>query len=411
MKKLRSKVWAFLFRKVFYICLQKPAMKKIMFWGDSPTVGTGFGNVLKFIIKHLPRDKYKISVIGVYDQGKAHDLDYDIYTAPGGCEITHREEIHAIIKKVQPDIIFLLQDIWVMDSILEFFKKYKVFKKSKVVGYMPVDAADHNPDWYNNVKYLKKLVVYNKFGQDIVKAARPEIKTEIIEHGVDNEVFFKLPQSKSEIREALFQNAPELDNAFVFLNAGRNQPRKLLDISMRAFAEFAKNKKDVYLYLHCGYIDAHIDVMRLAKTLGIVDKLLMTTNTPGIPNVPIEHLNYIYNFCDVGLNSGLGEGFGLPNAEHASIGKPQIVADHSALSDLYEDCGLLVPAKVKVSLQDLTTTGKMILPEALAANMELLYTNKDLYTNLSLKSKTKFNSPKYSWKEIAKQWMNLFDKL
>jgi D-inositol-3-phosphate glycosyltransferase len=401
----------FLFRKVFYICLQKPTMKKIMFWGDSPTVGTGFGNVLKFIIKNLPRDKYQISVLGVYDQGKPHDLDCTIYPVHGGSEIYQRDEIYAHIKKQNPDIIFLLNDIWVMNMILDFFKEYKVFKKSKVVGYMPVDATDHDPDWYTNAKYLKKLVVYNKFGQEVVKKARPEIKTEIIEHGVDREVFYKLPNTRSEIRETLFENAPELDNAFVFLNAGRNQPRKLLDISMRAFAEFAKGKKDVYLYMHCGYVDAHIDIMRVARILGIVDKLLMTTATPGMPNVPIEHLNFIYNFCDVGLNSGLGEGFGLPNAEHAAIGKPQIVPNHSALSELYEDCGLLVPTKASVSLQDLTTTGRMILAEDMAAYMELLYNNKDVYKNLSIKSADKFNSPKYSWTTITKQWMDIFDKL
>jgi glycosyltransferase involved in cell wall biosynthesis len=386
-------------------------MKKIMFWGDSPTVGTGFGNVLKFIIKHLPRDKYQISVLGTYDQGKPHDLDCTIYPVLGNSELLYKDEVYKHIKKENPDIIFLLNDIWVINHTLEFFKEYKVFKKSKVVAYMPVDATDHYPEWYSNAKYLKKLVVYNKFGQDVVKAARPEIKTEIIEHGVDNEIFFKLPYLRSDIREKLFQDAPELDNAFVFLNAGRNQPRKQVDISMRAFAQFAKGKKDVYLYMHCGYVDAHIDVMRLAKILGIVDKLLMTTATPGMPNVPIEHLNYIYNFCDVGLNSGLGEGFGLPNVEHAAIGKPQIVADHSALADLHGDCGLLVPAKVNISLPELTTTGKMILPEDMAGYMELLYSNRDVYKNLSMKSSEKFNSLKYSWAEITKQWITLFEKL
>jgi glycosyltransferase involved in cell wall biosynthesis len=386
-------------------------VKKIMFWGDSPTVGTGFGNVLKFIIKHLPRDKYEISVLGTYDQGEPHDLDCTIYPVLGNSELLYKEEVYKYIKKENPDIIFLLNDIWIINQALEFFKEYKLFKKTKVVGYMPVDATDHFPGWYTNAKYLSKLVVYNQFGQDVVKAARPEIKTEIIEHGVDSEVFFKLPYTRSEIRERLFQDAPELDNAFVFLNAGRNQPRKLVDISMRAFAQFAKGKDDVYLYMHCGYVDAHIDVMRLAKILGIVDKLLMTTATPGMPNVPIEHLNYIYNFCNVGLNSGLGEGFGLPNAEHASIGKPQIVPDHSALSGLHEDCGLLVPAKVNVSLPDLTTTGKMILPEDMAAYMQLLYSNKDVYKNLAMKSHDKFNSTKYSWAEITKQWINLFDTL
>lgn len=384
----------------------KQAKRKIMFCGDSPTAGTGFGNVLKFIIKHLPKDKYEVLVLGAYYQNETHALNCTIYPID-----VNSKDAPAFIKKENPDIIFLLNDIWIINYTLEVFKKYKIFKKTKVIAYMPADAIDHDPRWYSNVNYLKKLVVYNQFGQDVVKVASPNIKTEIIEHGVDNEVFFKLPYSRIEIREKLFQNAPELDNAFVFLNAGRNQPRKLIDISMRAFAQFAKGKDDVYLYMHCGYVDAHIDVMRLAKILGIVDKLLMTTATPGMPNVPIEHLNYIYNFCDVGLNSGLGEGFGLPNAEHASIGKPQIVADHSALSALYEDCGLLVPAKVNISLPDLTTTGKMILSEDMAANMDLIYRNKEIYKNLSLNSYHKFNSPRYSWAEITKKWINIFDTL
>jgi glycosyltransferase involved in cell wall biosynthesis len=385
--------------------------KKVMFWGDSPTLGTGFGNVIKFIVKYLPKHKYDITIMGLHYDGIPHDLDCIIYATPGAAEIHHKDLAYSYIKKEQPDIIFLLHDIFVIDNILKFFKEYKVLKKSKVIAYTPVDAEDHDPDWYKNVRHLDKLVVYNTFGQDVVKVACPHVKTEIIEHGVDSKVFHKLPKTKSELRERLFGNAKELDKGFIFLNAGRNQPRKLVDISMRAFAEFAKGKKDVYLYMHCGYVDGHIDVIRLAKALGIHDKLLMSTNTPGLPNVSIEHLNHIYNFCDVGLNSGLGEGFGMPNAEQAAIGKPQIVPDHSALGELYEDCGLIVPARIKMSFTGLTTTGRIILPEDMAANMELLYSNKELYENLSVKSAAKFNSPRYSWKEIAKQWDKLFDTL
>jgi glycosyltransferase involved in cell wall biosynthesis len=64
-----------------------------------------------------------------------------------------------------------------------------------------------------------------------------------------------------------------------------------------------------------------------------------------------------------------------------------------------------------MSFSGLTTTGRIILPEDMAANMELLYSNKEVYDNLSLKSAAKFNSPRYSWKEIAKQWDKLFDTL
>lgn len=386
-------------------------MKKIMFWGDSPTAGTGFGNVLKFIIKHLPREQFDISVLGIYYDNTPHDLDCRIYPVKLSAELHDKKEIHHIIKSQKPDIIFILSDIWVIDGMLLFFKEYNIHKKTKIVAYMPVDAKDHNPDWYKNVKYIDKLVVYNKFGQDVVKEACPSVKTEIIEHGVDSEVFYKLPHSKQELRKIMFPDSPELDNSFIFLNAGRNQPRKTIDISMRAFAEFAKGKSDVYLYMHCGSIDMHIDVLRLGKILGIDDRIIMSTSTPGLPNVPIEKLNMIYNFCDAGLNSGLGEGFGLPNAEQAAVGKPQIVPDHSALTDLYSDCGLLVPAKISISLKDLTTTARMILPEDMAQHMDLLYSNKEVYNNLAIKSQAKFNSPQYSWKEIAKQWSKLFNKL
>ena len=37
-----------------------------------------------------------------------------------------------------------------------------------------------------------------------------------------------------------------------------------------------------------------------------------------------EMLNCLYNSCDIGINTCVGEGFGLCNLEHASLGKPQI---------------------------------------------------------------------------------------
>ena len=383
-------------------------MKKIMFWGDSPTSGTGFGNVLKFIIKYLPRDQFKISILGLYYNNEPHDLDCKIYPVKSAPELDHKDETYSFIKTENPDILFLIHDIWVIENIIKFLKEYNVFQKTKVIAYVPIDAVDHNSNWYRDAHILDKFIVYNKFGQDVVKAAAPNINTEIIEHGVDTSVFYNTNQSKSELRKLLFGDCPELDKGFIFLNAGRNQPRKLQDISMRAFAEFAKDKKDVYLYMHCGYIDSYINILRLAKILGIDDKLLMTNHEPGLPNVSLEHLNLIYNFCDVGLNSGVGEGFGLPNAEHASIGKPQIVPDHSALTDLYSDCGLLVPANIDVSLYSVTTTGKMILVKDMAEKMELIYSNKELYDDLALKSFNKFSSEKYSWKYITDQWIKLF---
>jgi hypothetical protein len=64
---------------------------KVMFWGDSPTLGTGFGNVIKFIVKYLPKHKYDITVMGLHYDGTPHDLAslygrqrYDVGEVPEG---------------------------------------------------------------------------------------------------------------------------------------------------------------------------------------------------------------------------------------------------------------------------------------------------------------------------------------
>jgi glycosyltransferase involved in cell wall biosynthesis len=385
-------------------------MKKIMFWGDSPTAGTGFGNVLKFLINHLPKDRFKISVLGLYYNGEPHGLNCYIYPVKNSVEHHDKDELVKIIKKENPDIIFLLSDIWVIDPMLKFFKEYNLTKKRKIVGYIPVDAEDHDPRWYDNINILSQLVVYNEFGKSVVNKACPNLDPLIIEHGVDSKVFYKKFETRTEAKKALFKPT-ELHDSFIVLNAGRNQPRKRLDITLRAFAEFAKNKEDVFLYMHSGAKDTHIDTIRLATELGIYSKLIMTTDKSGLPNIDIEDLNLLYNACDVGINTGLGEGFGLPNAEHAATGALQIVPDHSALTDLYKDCGILIPADILFTLDNISTTAKMVTVQDVVKKLELVYKDKDLFDKHTKLCYEKFTSKRYSWKYITQQWVDLFNKL
>ena len=85
------------------------------------------------------------------------------------------------------------------------------------------------------------------------------------------------------------------------------------------------------------------------------------------------------------LNSFYYEYVGLTAAEHATTGAPQIVPNHSSLSALYQDVGLLVPANISFAQDKISTVGKLILDEDLAEKMELIYKDKDLYAALSQK--------------------------
>jgi glycosyltransferase involved in cell wall biosynthesis len=180
---------------------------------------------------------------------------------------------------------------------------------------------------------------------------------------------------------------------------------------MEGFKIFAEGKNDVLLHMHCGVRDSHIDVPKLAIRLGIDNKIILSNLNSGVQQVPESVLNDIYNASDVGLNTSLGEGWGLTSVEHAITGAPQIVPEHSACAELFSDCGLVVPTITNITFDNSMTIGKIITPEGLAGKMNQLYTDRALYEELSEKSLAKFSDPKYSWKSIGETWNQLFKEV
>ena len=155
----------------------------------------------------------------------------------------------------------------------------------------------------------------------------------MIAHGVDTEKFYPLcadkegvpgPEGRQKAITALYGNDPEFRDAFIVLNANRNQPRKRIDITIKGFALFAENKPaNVKLHLHMGVEDMGWNVIRMAKRCGIFERLILTANDNNIPSVPVRQLNEIYNAAAVGINTSVGEGWGLVNFEHAATVLPR----------------------------------------------------------------------------------------
>jgi len=104
------------------------------------------------------------------------------------------------------------------------------------------------------------------------------------------------------------------------LNANRNQPRKRFDLTIQGFALFARGKPDksVFLYCHCGLVDIGFNILELCVRYGIDDRLITSNSSKPLQSVPQDQLNLIYNACDVGLNTSIGEGWSLTNHEHAA---------------------------------------------------------------------------------------------
>jgi glycosyltransferase involved in cell wall biosynthesis len=369
---------------------------------------TGFARVSHNIINNLPKEDYEIEGLGVNYRGDPHGYNFPIFPAALGGRVYGEDRLVQLLSTNNYDFIFILNDSWIVNTYLTAIKEAKLEKLPKIIVYFPVDSEFHDPSWYKNFDIVTTAVTYTKFGQQVVNddTCVEKLDLEIIPHGVDKR-FYKKFTNRVDAKEFLFGKTPNREK-FIFLNANRNQPRKRLDITMEAFKLFSEDKNDVALYMHCGVRDAHIDVARLAVRLGIDSKLILTSLRPGIQTVPDETLNVIYNACEVGINTGLGEGWGLTSVEHAVTGAPQIVPNHSACAEIFNGVGELVKPKLNFTFDHSMTVGKLVDPVDVATSMNKLYSDKALYEESSSKSIAKFSQDEYSWEHIATIWDKVF---
>jgi glycosyltransferase involved in cell wall biosynthesis len=293
---------------------------------------------------------------------------------------------------------------------------------AKVLFYCPIEWEEMMPGNFVSMASLDQLVLYTEFGRNVVqKAFDHELlraqnlqapPMSVLPHGLDTDVFYPLvpgdiAASRRQARMQLFAERPELHNAFIVLNANRNCPRKRIDLTLRAFAEFAYDKSDVYLYLHMGMRDSGYDVLQLADELCLRDRLLLTTEDAEKPSVGDAQLNLIYNACDVGINTATGEGWGLVAFEHAATGAAQIVPEHSACAELWREHGVLIPLEqnTEVALEP----GVVSLVGTVNA-LEEAYADRH-QRKLAAQALAYVTKPEFSWRHIAGRWATLFQQV
>lgn len=389
-------------------------MKKIL-WLSDLVAPTGFARVSHSVIKYLDKTKFNVTGIGVNYYGDPHHFDFPIYpamTPSTANDIYGFARINQLVSE-KFDAIFIINDAWVIKEYLKVIKDvYKDKPLPKIVTYIPVDAEDHDFEWYQDFDMVSCIVAYTEFGKKVLQAASGRNDIKVIPHGIDTSLFNKIPEDKINIKKKIYGDNASYYDSFIVLSASRNQPRKRLDITMEGFKLFVEGKpENVKLYMHCGVRDSHLDIEKLAVRLNLSKNIILTSKTIGIQTVHDGMLNLIYNATDVGINTSLGEGFSLTNIEHAVTGSPQVVANHSSLTEIYQDCGILVPTSQSLLLDHIMTKGYLVKPEDVAASLDKLYKDRLLYKQLSNKCIMKFTNPYYSWKNISKLWEQTFEEV
>ncbi len=379
-------------------------------WISEYEIPSGFARVSKALIKQLQK-RFDITVLDWYSEKESFVDGVKVLGKKSKEDKLGIEKMMNVYSGY--DMIFILNDVWNIAKYLKALKSSKFFSVPKIAVYFPVDGTHHNAEWYKDFDIVTQAVTYTNFAAGVIKECTDALdsKLSIIPHGVDTDVFFKSQTDKASIREHVY-GTKGLNDAFIFMNANRNQPRKKLDITVRAFAEFLKisGAADAYLHLHCGLVDYGVNIVELIKRFGVDDRIIVSTNESGMPNFSSEQLNLYYNAADVGLNSSMAEGWGLTNVEHAMSGAPQIVPNHSACKELYDGNALLIDSPTETVFYETITVGRIPDYRHMAKCMLAYYQNYELRTSHGDGLKNKFSQPEYSWSKIANDFGDLFLK-
>jgi len=163
---------------------------------------TGFSRVAHSIFKYFDPNEYEIHWLGINYRGNPHDYPYKIYPAA----IFGSKEPYGFSRVknfagIKFDLIFILNDVWIVAKYLEALEETFGKDLAPIVVYTPVDALNHYPDWYSKFNLVTKLVVYNDFSKRVVGGASGREDILVIPHGVDSDLFYRLGDSKQDIRK------------------------------------------------------------------------------------------------------------------------------------------------------------------------------------------------------------------
>jgi glycosyltransferase involved in cell wall biosynthesis len=326
-------------------------MKKILFLATYPHQTNGYAKIGHKITNYLanfykiyyfgfsnykdafvPRDNHNnIEIIDVVEEEKKRDFNDSF-----GVDI-----IEEYVREIQPDIIVLYNDIIVTCRHLNVLNKLKPELGFKFISYLDLVYDFERPYYIDFVNSSSDMIMVfsEHWKQNLIKmGVNKPIK--IIPHGINVKKIFKV--DKMEARKSLGIN----EDDFVILNCNRNSYRKANDMTISAFLKLLKmcnmNPK-LKLLLHCDLdVDSGYNLIEVIKIECIKEELnydnIVSNYIIQLANKRLsdEGINLLYNACDVGINTCIGEGFGLCSFEHITLGKPQVVSKVGAHNDIFD---------------------------------------------------------------------------
>jgi D-inositol-3-phosphate glycosyltransferase len=393
-------------------------------------VGTGLTRVMHSIMRRLA-DRHEIHFLGMAYSGETvRDRGLTIYpTNPKGGDVFASFQAKRMIEEINPAVVFIPQDIWCFGHYLRILGPHR--DRLKIVCCIPLDGRITNEEDAAPLERADRLVVFTQFARNEFEGAFQRLRAkrgggdfpavDVIPHGVDRDRFHPLPEllqasfaapARAGAKRQLFAGRQDVESSFVVLNASRPDPRKRLDLTIEGFAAFAAGKPaNVRLCLHHALTteQASEETRSLIERFGLDGRVYL--NPLGEGAADEGALNLLYNACDVGLNTAMGEGWGLVSCEHGATGAAQIVPAHSACVEIWSGrAEMLQPARryrPEFSPLEMAEVSAAGVAQALGK----LYHDPQRCRELGRAAFEAARNPEYSWDTIADRFGDLFVEL
>jgi len=321
------------------------------------------------------------------------------------------------MRKIRPDYMGFLMDTfhaypWVMS---------KNFSPAKSFFYFPSDGGGGLPHGCENVlKHFNHCVAMARFGQRQVKKVH-DIISDYIPHAVDKDLFKPVNETtKEDLRRNMIVKSVHgalikgfLVDKFVVGVVARNQGRKMLDQTIKAFKLFSEVAEDAVLYFHTDPNDQAqaFDMVHLIQRHDLQNRVVFSP-MKYYDNFDYRDMPGVYQVMDVFFLSTSGEGFGVPIIEAMGCGVPCVVTDYSTTHELLvEDGRCGIPVRFAAELTGNWTVERAIMDKVAGFEaLVSLYNSSVTCERYGRVGRGKVESL-YNWKVVIEQWRDFLQKI
>lgn len=396
---------------------------------DSPFICTGYsdqaknlGNILVerghevFYLAHVYTGQNLLPPV-TFEDGR--QLKFKILGQ--GREAYFKDLLPIYMKMYKIDVLVILLDTFMLYPWLPTLD----LSPAKKIFWFPSDGGMGMPLGCEQIlKFVDVPVAMAKFGQKQVKK-KHNIECLHIPHAIETNNYFPL---NAEDRNKL-KTKWGFQNKFIVGTVARNQGRKMLDRTFKAFALFSQKNPDAVLFLHTDPEDA-AQVFHMGEMIArynLQNKIIFS-GMRYYKGWDYKQMHEIYNLMDVFLLTTSGEGFGIPIIEAQACGIPVLITDYTTTHELVKETGGglgidLVgvdesenPEAHTSELIDGTITGSWNVERGIcsikdaAKKLQYLKDNPTIRKEMGEKGRLAILN-NFTWQKVGNQWIDLVERV